>query len=290
VPRGSKPGERRGGRQRGTPNKKTALRKAAIAAAAANPEISPLEFLLGIMRDPNTSSELRIKVAQATLPFVHAKAKSARPGDPAGSAKLIDGTGAFTIDNAAAKALRDDDHRLGELLRKKCDGPLSATEVEEESELRIRIADRARAIGCPAGYGARQARNDSNRLHQLYCKRMSPSSCGGGALSNTEDLEEAQLTARVAAFNESPEGCARRRIRDLELQDFSGGRSAVEQDELDNLVTLYPDMSLDPDDPLTQSFEAWRQVAAEEKAAASKPNRSKAMLSGTPPPSHDDQP
>jgi hypothetical protein len=65
MPRGSKPGERRGGRQRGTPNKKTALTNAALAAAAANPEISPLEFLLRTMRDPNVSSEIRIKVAQA---------------------------------------------------------------------------------------------------------------------------------------------------------------------------------------------------------------------------------
>jgi hypothetical protein len=30
MPRGSKPGERRGGRQRGTPNKSTALKKAAL--------------------------------------------------------------------------------------------------------------------------------------------------------------------------------------------------------------------------------------------------------------------
>jgi hypothetical protein len=151
MPRGSKPGERRGGRQRGTPNKKTALRNAALAAAAANPEISPLVFLLGIMRDPNVSSELRFKAAQATLPFVHAKPGSARLGDPAGTVKLIDDTGAFTIDNAVAKALRDDYHRLGELERKKCGDPLSAAEVEEESKLRARIGDRARAIVCPAG-------------------------------------------------------------------------------------------------------------------------------------------
>jgi hypothetical protein len=64
MPRGSKPGERRGGRQRGTPNKKTALRSAALAAAAANPDMTPLDFLLGIMRDPKVSSELRIRVAQ----------------------------------------------------------------------------------------------------------------------------------------------------------------------------------------------------------------------------------
>jgi hypothetical protein len=291
MPRGSKPGERRGGRQRGTPNKKTALKNAAIAAAASNTEISPLEFLLGIMRDPNVSSELRIKVAQATLPFVHAKPGSARPGDPAGTAKLIDSTGALTIDNAVAKALRDDYHRLGELVRKECGGPLSAAEVEEASELRDRIADRARVIGCPAGYGPRQAQKDSNRLHQLYCKRISPPSCGGGALPDAEDAEEAQLTARVAAFNESPEGCARRRIRTLGMQDFRGGRSAAEQNELDNLRTLYPDLPLDPDDPLSEAFEAWCRVAAEGKAAASKLDRSGPKPSTIPRPfSDDDQP
>jgi hypothetical protein len=153
MPRGSKPGERRGGRQRGTPNKKTALMNAALAAAAANPAISPLDFLLSIVRNPKESSKLRIKVALATLPFAHAKPGSARPGDPAGTARLIDGTGAFTIDIAVAKALRDDYHRLGELQRKKCGDPLSAEEVEEESKLRARIGDSARAIVCPAGYG-----------------------------------------------------------------------------------------------------------------------------------------
>jgi hypothetical protein len=263
MPRGSKPGERRGGRQRGTPNKKTALRNAALAAAAANPAISPLDFLMCIMRDPSVSCELRIKAAQAAAPFVHAKPGSPRSGDPAGTAKLIDGTGAFTIDVAVAKALRDDYHRLGELERKKCGDPLSAVEVEEESKIRARIVDRARAIGCPAGYGLKQAQNDSNRLHQLYCKRISPPSCGGGALLDAEDVEEAQLRARVAAFAESPEGCARYRIRDLEMQDFRGGRSAAEQNELDRLRTLYPDLPPDPDDPLTEAFEAWRRVAAE---------------------------
>jgi hypothetical protein len=195
---------------------------------------------------------------------------------------LIDGTGAFTIDNAVAKALRDDYHRLGELVRKKCGDPLSAAEVEEESRLRARIGDRAKAIGCPAGYGLKQAQKDSNRLHQLYCKRISPPSCGGGALPDAEDAEEVQLRARVAAFDESPEGCARRRIRDLEMQDFRAGRSAAEQNELDNLRTLYPDLPLDPDDPLTEAFEAWRRVAAEGKAAASNVDRSRPRLSATP--------
>ena len=73
MPPGSNRGERRGGRQRGTLNKKTVLRNAALAAAASDPNISPLDFLLGVMRDPHLSTDLRIKVALAAVPFVHAK-------------------------------------------------------------------------------------------------------------------------------------------------------------------------------------------------------------------------
>src|SRR5262245_16686770 len=129
------------------------------------------------MRDPNVTPELRIKVAQAAAPFAHAKPARGDPGDPAVRAMLIEGTSRFTIDPAVAKALRDDQERLNELVR---NGSLvSAAEVEAESELRASIADRAKAIGCPEGYGPRDARNDSNRLHQIQNKRHSPPSCGG---------------------------------------------------------------------------------------------------------------
>ena len=110
-------------------------------------------------------------------------------------------------------------------------------------------------------------------------------------MSDAEDAEEAQLRARVAAFDESPEGCARRRIRDIEMQDFGGGRSAAEQSELDNLRTLYPDLPLDSDGPLTEAFEAWRRVAAQGKAAVSKLDRSGPRFSAIARPlSDDDEP
>ena len=73
MPRGSKPGERRGGRRRGTPNKKTALRDAVLCAAAAKPNGSPLDFMLGLMRDPNVPTDLRVEMAAAAAPFVHAR-------------------------------------------------------------------------------------------------------------------------------------------------------------------------------------------------------------------------
>jgi hypothetical protein len=72
MPRGSKPGERRGGRQRGTPNKNTELKNAVFLAAAQH-RSSPLDFMLGLMRDPKIPTDLRLDMAVAAAPFAHAK-------------------------------------------------------------------------------------------------------------------------------------------------------------------------------------------------------------------------
>jgi hypothetical protein len=89
MPRGSKPGERRGGRQQGTPNKKTALVTTAFAAATSNPEVSPLDFFLAVMRDPSIPPEWRFKAAQAAAPYVHPKPERAQAVDPEATAKQI---------------------------------------------------------------------------------------------------------------------------------------------------------------------------------------------------------
>jgi hypothetical protein len=82
MPRGSLPGERRGGRQRGTPNKKTALRNAAIAAAAADPNFSPLDFFRSLLANADLPLDRRIIAAEAALPFVHSKPAVIRPEPP----------------------------------------------------------------------------------------------------------------------------------------------------------------------------------------------------------------
>jgi hypothetical protein len=63
----------------------------------------------------------------------------------------------------------------------------------------------------------------------------------------SDSAEEARLTARVWAFEETPEGLARRRIMELRK---NSNRSSAEQSELDGLRTPYPDPLLDSDDPL----------------------------------------
>ena len=251
MPRGSKPGERRGGRKKGTPNKSTALKEAALSAACADPNTTPLQFLLGVMRDPTAPTGLRVQVARAAAPLVHGKPKTASVEDRAGNAGTFGGPDGFIIDIADAKALRDLEHRLAVLLRKRyapseTGGPLTAAEIVEETELGAMISKRAAALICPPGYGPGDATKDRNRLHLLHCKRLSPPSCGGGELKGVEDEEEALLTARVAAYRYSPEGRDRQRMQQLEWKGIGGCRSADEQEELDRLRNIYPEIRIAP--------------------------------------------
>lgn len=64
---GSKPGERRGGRKAGTPNRKNAATVAAIEASG----LTPLEFMLQSMRDEGLDLAIRHDMAKAAAPYVH---------------------------------------------------------------------------------------------------------------------------------------------------------------------------------------------------------------------------
>src|SRR5215469_7486475 len=92
MPRGSRPGERRGGRQRGTPNKKTVLKNAVFLAAmggtSAEPNRSPLDFMLALMRDPQVDLDDRIDLAAKAAPFVHARPAPVRKSDDLKFGKL----------------------------------------------------------------------------------------------------------------------------------------------------------------------------------------------------------
>jgi hypothetical protein len=72
MPRGSRPGERRGGRQRGTPNKKTAERYAEMAASGE----MPLEYMLRVMRDETADRERRDEMAKSAAPYLHPRLAS----------------------------------------------------------------------------------------------------------------------------------------------------------------------------------------------------------------------
>jgi hypothetical protein len=67
MPSGSKPGERRGGRQKGTRNKRESLRQQAIEQTG----VTPLEFMLNIMRNSTNSLLMRLDAAKSAAPYVH---------------------------------------------------------------------------------------------------------------------------------------------------------------------------------------------------------------------------
>ncbi|WP_245421899.1 hypothetical protein [Rhodoplanes serenus] len=61
-----------GGRRKGTPNKATAKREAEIAASG----LTPLEFMLGVMRDEKETRDVRLDAAKSAAPYVHPKLAS----------------------------------------------------------------------------------------------------------------------------------------------------------------------------------------------------------------------
>lgn len=85
MPRGSAPGERRGGRQKGAQNKKTKLRAELLNAEIANGE-SPLAYMLRVMRQEISTAlrkkhpvvalsyaTMKFEAAKAAAPYIHAK-------------------------------------------------------------------------------------------------------------------------------------------------------------------------------------------------------------------------
>src|SRR5215471_17808437 len=67
--RGSRPGERRGGREKGTPNKRTAALRAALLTEFERSGGTPLDVMLAVMRNPALPLQLRIDCeSRALLP------------------------------------------------------------------------------------------------------------------------------------------------------------------------------------------------------------------------------
>jgi hypothetical protein len=62
-------GKKTGGRQKGTPNKVTAEREAEVAASG----LTPLAYMLSILRDPKQPPDDRKWAAQQAAPYCHAK-------------------------------------------------------------------------------------------------------------------------------------------------------------------------------------------------------------------------
>lgn len=66
---GARPGA---GRKKGTPNKRTAELTKAVEASG----LTPLEYMLSVMRDEANDQRERLSAAEKAAPYVHAKLSS----------------------------------------------------------------------------------------------------------------------------------------------------------------------------------------------------------------------
>ncbi len=87
------PGIKTGGRQKGTPNRATVQRQQEVAESG----LTPLEYLLSIMRDEQAVIDIRIDAAKAAAPYIHPRLAA------------IDHSGSLTISHETALEELDDD-------------------------------------------------------------------------------------------------------------------------------------------------------------------------------------
>jgi hypothetical protein len=89
APEVSAPKRRLGGSRKGCRNKATAARERAIAESG----LTPLEYMIRVMRDENQPPDMRLDAARSAAPYVHPKlAQTQITGKDGGPIKVEDAT------------------------------------------------------------------------------------------------------------------------------------------------------------------------------------------------------
>ena len=239
-PRAGKYGARRRGvNAEPHPDSGPRVKTAKVSVAAPHrddgPEVTPLGFLLGVMRDADAPPHLRIRVAAMVAPYVHAKRVTADPSENPVQTVVVDDPYGFKVEPAVARALRDDKQRLSSERY-----PFRDEVAAEMAELKARIGEIGKTLECPPGYTLMDAMEDGQRRNELGSVRRR-----GAVLTTAEDVEDAHLHARLEAYLRSPEGLGRERISELGFVKISRRLTPAEENELADLKARYPDPPLD---------------------------------------------
>src|ERR1700678_1859272 len=90
MPRGSKRGERRAGRKRATPNKRTVLTDRILAVASAHPTASCDAIVAILIKDQQLPADVRVAIARKW--FTGARSRSAKGRSATGNAAPVHGS------------------------------------------------------------------------------------------------------------------------------------------------------------------------------------------------------
>jgi hypothetical protein len=85
MPAGSRPGERRGGRKKGSKNKTTDERLAELAKTGE----MPLDYMLRVMRDTKLDQHRRDDMAKAASAYCHPRLATIDHGNKDGTALVV---------------------------------------------------------------------------------------------------------------------------------------------------------------------------------------------------------
>jgi hypothetical protein len=160
--------------------------------------ITPLEFLLSVMRNPRAPATLRLRVARVLAPYIHTRPNA----EASETISLADPTG-FCTDPARAVELRDLKHRYKAAALKRESQPEQYERETTALGARIKEITQDLQWPCSSLYGESERKRDEERLQELERTRQSQKK-----LSAHENIEEAWLTARVASYGEHPEHAA----------------------------------------------------------------------------------
>ena len=189
--------------------------------------LSPLDFLLAAMHNPEASPRQRVKAVKVAARHRHAPAGQS----DAPSMIVVEDKFGFKVDPELACAERDDGLREARLqgtshLRKKDSVEAKIAERELE-QIGKRREERVALLSFPDGYTYGDRQNDERRLAQLYSKRLSRKK-----LTPEEDAEEAHLAVRVLNPVKPP------KMNPFELEGPKGRIYELEKRRVGETLTL----------------------------------------------------
>jgi hypothetical protein len=135
--RGSRPGERRGGRQRDTPNRRTVLTNRILTIGLEHPTAPRRDFLLALVKDEKLPADIRVAVAPRCFP--PKRTRSHRRGRPRAPADAIISPNAVAEGGSAGTvpAMRDWDPQAIEALIGIVQGATADPKARRKAALKI---------------------------------------------------------------------------------------------------------------------------------------------------------
>jgi hypothetical protein len=222
----------------------------------AHADVTPLDFLLGVMRDADSPPAIRLRVAAMVAPYVHRKGEPGQVDEAPVARTVVDDLYGFDADIAdKLESIHRDQERLRSLEPSVSDARSSAKSLQEfvaiynkadekakqapaYLELAKNIAEKQAALKCPPNYKELDSRQDRRRLKELEAEsNIRP-------LTAAEQIEQRHLQARLDAYSRTPESADCERMNRLKALS-ADLRTPEEKEELQRLEARYPEVPLD---------------------------------------------